>query len=241
MSGKTLSFGVGMVYADDVPFGIIQNVNVDIAASVKTLYGENVFPEAIGVGTHQVTGSCAFARWNTDLLPRFMFGTEMKSGNLLRVEEPGAVPAASPYTVTVDQASDYARNIGVVNIATGQHLKRVASAPAAGQYSVDVATGIYTFASADAGASILIRYDADVASGQHFEMVNRRMGQQFPFTLTLANDFQGKAYAFTLYQCVMTKQSMAFKNDDFSIPAMEFSCFTNDAGVLGRFDFADTV
>lgn len=240
MAGKTLSFGVGMVYADDIPFGIIQNVNLDIAASVKTLYGENIFPEAIGVGTHAVTGSGAFAKWNTDLLPKYMFGTEMQSGNLQRVEEPAGVPAVSPYTFTVAKASDFYRNIGVINLANGQHLKRVSSTPSAGQYSVDVATGVYTFNASEQGASLLIRYDADVSTGQHFEMANRRMGQQYPFTLTLANEFQGKAYSLTLYQCVITKQSMAFKNDDFAIPAIEWSCFTNDAGILGRFDFSDT-
>lgn len=241
MAGKTLSFGVGSAYADDVPFGILQTVNVDIAATVKELYGENIFPEAIGVGTHKISGSAAFARWNNELLPRYMFGTEMKSGSIQRVEEGAAVPAVTPFTVTPAKAADFNRNIGVIDASNGAHLKRVASAPAAGQYAVDPATGIYTFNSAQAGASVILRYDIDESTGQHFEMVNRRMGEQYPFTLTVANSFQGKAYAMTLYQCVITKWGMAFKNDDFAVPAVEFSCFTNDANVLGRFDFSDVV
>ena len=240
MSGKTLAFGVGMVYADETPFGIIQNVTVDITASVKQLYGENIFPEAIGVGTHAITGSAAFAKWNTDLLPKYAFGTEMASGNQARIEEAGAIPSVTPFTEVVTQAATYLRNIGVIDVASGNHMKRVDTGPATGQYSVNETTGTYTFAVADAGKAIIVRYDSQQTTGQSFQMVNRRMGQQYPFTLSLANDFQGNAYAFTLYQCVFTKLGLAFKNDDFGVPTVEFQCFTNDAGVLGRFDFQQT-
>lgn len=237
---KTLAFGVGTVYANETPFGIIQNVNLSITGSVKSLFGENIFPEAIGVGTHEVTGSASFAKFNSDLLPRYMFGTQMESGNMQRYEQPASIPAVSPYTITVAQAADFARNVAVLNVATGQHMRLVTTAPAAGQYQVNATTGVYTFNSADAEGSVIIRYDADVATGQHFEMVNRRMGQQTPFTLLLANEFQGSMYALTLYQCVLTKCDMNFTNDDFAVPAVEFSCFTNSANVLGRFDFSET-
>lgn len=240
MAGKTLSFGVGTVYADDVPFGIIQNVNLSITASIKELYGENIFPEAIGVGTHKVSGTATFAKWNTELLPKYMFGTTMESGNQQRFEEAVGVPAVTPYTVTVDEASDFSRNISVVDVETGQHLKLVASAPSSGQYTVTSA-GVYTFNAAQSGKGLIISYDADVDNGQHFVMKQRRMGQQYPFTMTLANEFQGKQYAFTLYSCVLTKSDWAFKNDDFAVPNVDFSCFVNDAGLLGRFDFSDKV
>lgn len=237
---RTLMFGVGTIYADTTPVGIVQNVSLDIAASVKTLFGENIFPEAIGVGTHQVTGSASYARVNSAFLPKYMFGTEMQAGSIQRVDEAAAIPATTPYTVTVAQAADFAQNVGVINAANGNHLVLVASAPAAGQYAVDPATGIYTFNSADASAAIIIRYNVNATGGQHFEMKNRRMGQQYPFTLSLANDFQDNFYSLTINQCVLTKYSQAMKNDDFGIPALEFSAFVNDAGVLGRFDFSNT-
>ena len=141
---KTLAFGVGSVYANETPFGIIQNVNLSITGSVKSLFGANIFPEAIGVGTHEVTGSASFAKFNNDLLPRYFFGTKMESGNLQRQTEAAAVPAVSPYTVVVTKAADYGRNIAVINAATGQHFRLVTTAPAAGQYSVNATTGTYT-------------------------------------------------------------------------------------------------
>lgn len=239
MSNSTLVFGTGVIYAEDAPVGIVQNVTLDIAASVKTLFGSNIFPEAIGVATHQVTGSIGTAVINSEFLPRFMFGTDMQSGSLQRVEEPAAVPASpGPYTVVVDQAADFERNVAVINVSNGQHLKIVASSPTAGQYAVNPTTGTYTFAAADAGLAILIRYDINATGGRHFEMRQRRMGQQYPFMLTMSNDFQGKAYMLTINQCVLTKQSLAAKNDDFGIPALEYSAFVNDAGILGRFDFS---
>jgi len=56
----------------------------------------------------------------------------------------------------------------------------VASSPATGQYSVNTATGIYTFASGDTGASVLISYTFTAATtGTQLNITNQLMGFAF--------------------------------------------------------------
>ena len=65
-----------------------------------------------------------------------------------------SVPGSGPYTVTVAHAAAFVADVSVT--IGGVALTKVASAPAAMQYSV--AAGVYTFNSAQHGASAVITY-----------------------------------------------------------------------------------
>lgn len=71
--------------------------------------------------------------------------------------EAATVPGSGPYTVTVSRTP-----VGIVNSVTldssGAALAFTAGAPAAGQYAVNTATGVFTFNAAQAGAAIHIDY-----------------------------------------------------------------------------------
>jgi len=75
------------------------------------------------------------------------------------------------YTITVANAANYNDDLGVYYTAGGANagigttsgvFQRVAAPSQAGQYSVNFATGVYTFASADATAPVLISYTYNV-------------------------------------------------------------------------------
>jgi Conserved hypothetical protein 2217 (DUF2460) len=73
----------------------------------------------------------------------------------LSVEENGTIPATpGPYTITVAQAAAFVEDLGVTK--GGVPMTPVASAPAAGQYSV--AAGVYTFNAADEDDAVVISY-----------------------------------------------------------------------------------
>lgn len=65
------------------------------------------------------------------------------------------VPAAPDYIVTTNQM--WVADLGVKYATTGTALVNVPSGPTVGQYSVD-RDGVYTFAAADANASVLVSY-----------------------------------------------------------------------------------
>lgn len=74
------------------------------------------------------------------------------------IAEAHTIPG-SPYTLTVNYTQAPFTDVSVVS-TTGTVFTKVASGPAAGQYSVS-ASGVYTFNSANAGTAITITYQAN--------------------------------------------------------------------------------
>lgn len=72
----------------------------------------------------------------------------------LSVAENDNIPGSGPYTITVTHSAAFVEDLGVTK--GGTPMVKVASAPAAGQYSV--AAGVYTFNAADHGAAVVISY-----------------------------------------------------------------------------------
>jgi len=94
-------------------------------------------------------------------------GTTVAKGTSVEVpifDEAGAVPAVTTYTITLAKSATAVVGSETVRFAdTGVYLTRVASAPATGQYSI--ASGVLTFAAADASKNVLTDYRYTVADG----------------------------------------------------------------------------
>lgn len=71
-----------------------------------------------------------------------------------KFDDPFTVPA-TPHLIAPSPA--WAGDLGV-KYANGSAFTKVTSAPAVGQYSVNEATGVYTFAAADEGEAVLLSY-----------------------------------------------------------------------------------
>lgn len=73
-------------------------------------------------------------------------------------DEAHTIPATSTYTFTANQTyGSFGQDDGVQS-AAGVVYTVVTGAPAAGQYSVNSTTGVYTFNAANAGTAMLISY-----------------------------------------------------------------------------------
>ena len=105
---------------------------------------------------------------------------EYSAGYGAIVEEARTVPATpGPYTVTVINAATFSFDGGVI-YANGTAFTAVSGAPAAaGEYSVALATGIYTFNAADQGASIVIDYGYSDIPDDLIDAVLRVVTQRF--------------------------------------------------------------
>lgn len=79
-------------------------------------------------------------------------------GGVRQITESRVIPA-TPFQITVNKATTYAWNLNVAD-NTGALFTCVASSPTASQYSYNETTGVYTFAAADAGKTMSIRYVA---------------------------------------------------------------------------------
>ena len=242
----TFGFGAGALYgtpltdfqgnaiANPTPvlFGTLQDVSVDISADVKELFGQNQFADAIGRGKAKITGKAKFARMNGLMINSLFFGQTVTSSILADVNDTtGALIPTTPFqiTPTVPNSGTWAADLGVRN-AVGNPMVRVASAPTTGQYSV--AAGVYTFAAADTGLNVFISYQYTAAStvAKTGTINNVAMGAAPTFQCDLSDGYLGSGLTLTLYKCLATKIAFATKQDDFMIPELDFSAFSNAAG-----------
>jgi hypothetical protein len=247
-----LAFGAGALWGSrtDVTgsgigpdqFGILQDVQIDWDWQTKELWGQFQFPVDIARGQGKITGKAKFARIFGSIYGDLFFGQTPATGQLTVSEnEAATVPATTPYTVTVANAASYVDDLGVfyaTGASAGNRFTRVTTPAAAGQYSVNLSTGIYTFAAADAGAALLISYLYTVSSsGKKLVLTNQFMGYtpSFKATFYTTKTTQGTpaGMALVLNACTATKLSLPTKTDDYEIQEFDFSAFADAAGNIG--------
>ena len=140
----------------------------------------------------------------------------------------------TPYTVTAANATNYNDDLGVVYAVSGKRFNRVATPSAAGQYSVNFATGIYTFSSADASAAVLISCTYNLTtSGSKIAITNQVMGTTPTFKATFYTNYAGNGTALRLNACMADKLSLPTKLDDWMIHELDFSAFADSSGTIG--------
>jgi len=245
------SFGAGNLFAtrtdiaNPTPsrFGTLQDISVDFSFTVKELMGQYQAPVAVRRGGQKITGKIKQAKINARAFNDVFIGQTLTNpGRLVTVTDEGgpggtAIPT-TPFQLTVANSSSISGSnpmvdLGVYNAATGTQFTRVASAPAAGQYSVALTTGIYTFASADnvSGIKVVISYQyVDTTGGGRITASNQLMGSGPIFKMVLGNSDATGNLSLVLYQCIATKLSFGWKNEDFMIPEMDFSAFADSTG-----------
>jgi hypothetical protein len=226
-----------------INFGLAQEVTLSVQTSTKALYGQYNFPVAIGSGTKKMSGKAKMARISGQALGSLFFGMTPSAGTTqTQFGEAHSVPAATPYAVTVlpPNAGAYEQDQGVVYASSSLPLKQVASAPSQGQYAVSA--GVYTFASADASAAVLISYTyAALASGESVAVTSSLIGPSVTFSANLfaSDPGTGKQFSVLLYNCVAEKLSFGTKLEDFVMPELDFQCFANESGQVAQFNFGD--
>lgn len=222
-----------------INIGYAQSLNLDFSANLKELFGQNQYPIDVARGTVKITGKAIAAvisglAWNT-----MFFGANFATGSLAWANGESAAIPSTPYQVTVAQAANFDKDLGVVDATTGIPLKRVASAPATGQYSVNELTGVYTFAAADTGKSMLFTYAYKVTSGQSLVISQTLLGYSPVFQLDYNTIRNGKPLIVRLNQCNANKIAMASKLEDFTMPEIDFGAFADAAGNVGKITFPE--
>lgn len=225
-------------------FGVLQEVSLDFSFTVKELYGQNQFPVDIGRGTAKITGKAKQGDLDADIMGQLFFNETVQTGQLLAaINEPAVIPA-TPYEVTVVNAATFLDDEGVYFADSGVRMKRVASAPTAGEYMVDTETGEYTFAAGDTLKAVIISYTySSNTGGKKFELTNNLLGDAPTFGLL----FNGKRVTngvtrnvnIKLNRCMSSKLSLATKLEDFTIPDFDFNAMADDAGSVGTMSFTN--
>lgn len=243
-SYPALAFNSGYAYQVDgdtnptpSKINILQSASLDMKATTKQLFGQNIFPVAVGRSQIKVDGKLKFADMQPRMIRDFVGAPNnslMTAGEtLVNVNEAHSVPATSAYTITVTNSATFVLDLGVTYQTTGIPLTNVASAPAQGQYSYSA--GVYTFASGDASAALFISYTSTLSTaGATVTISNTSAGAANSFQTIFGATYNSLQTNFVLYACIPTSFKLAdFKIGDFNMPELDFEAVVNSAGNLG--------
>jgi hypothetical protein len=223
-----------------VQFGVLQEVAADLSFDEKTLYGAYQFPVAFGRGKGKFTFKAKAADLSYQALSSLFFGNTPTAGIRNVVDNFAATVPTTPFQVTITPPSSgtFATDLGVRYSSTGIALTRVASGPTLGQYSL--AGAVYTFAAADVGAALLISYEYTATSTTNFQIgvTNVLMGYAPSFQTQLHLPYNGKNMTLKLNNCVASKLSLPFKNEDFSVQEFDFMALADASNNIGTISLA---
>lgn len=214
-----------------VEVGVLQSTSVDISYDLKELFGRGQFAVDAARGKGSIKCKATMGRINGALLNSIFFGGVVTEGGITAVAQTinGEVITSTTITPVVPNSGTFVKDLGVTD-SKAIPLKRVATAPVAGQYSVDEATGIYTFASADTNKTVFIsfKYSATVAGAKSGIVSNLDMGYTPEFSVDLMRDYKGKFLNMEFFRCVSNKLAFSSKQDDYDLPEFEFQPMADD-------------
>lgn len=230
---RTDATGVALAVPVSYRLGILQDVSTDFSFENKPLYGSNQLPVDRGRGKAKLTFSAKTADIKAAALAALHFGITPTAGyKAAAIDVAGTIPA-TPFQLTpaVPGTGTWLSDLGVRD-TSGNDLTRVASAPATGQYSVT--NGVYTFAAADTGTSVLMSFEySATGSGIVVPLTNQLMGYAPSFQVMLFNDTKGSKLALKLTNCQSDKLSIPFKNEDFAVADFGFMAMDDGTGSAG--------
>lgn len=214
----------------------IQDVSVDISGDIKELKGSSQFPDDVATGDKKGSGKFSMGRKDLSMFNQIFFADTVSTGGISVVaDEPHSVPALTTFTITIAPPNTgvFTTDLGVVNALTGRAYEKVATGPVTGEYSVNVSTGVYTFAAADAGFAVTISYSYTTTTGATYQVNNQNLGYGPQIEMYLVDTYQpvsGLYSVIHLYAAKVSKISIGNKRADYSMPEVDFSYFQNAAG-----------
>lgn len=230
-----LADGSAIANPTPVVLADLQEISIDASIETKMLYGSKRYPIAAGQGKGKIELKAKNAMVSGAVLGSLYLGKSSSAGIKAAKLDFAATVPGTPFqlTVTPPSSGTFVADLGVFNASTGAQLKRVASSPATGEYSVS-AGGQYTFATADEDDNILLSYEYSAsAGGEIWTITNDLMGYMPSFSALLQSPYDGKNLVVKLNRATSSKFSLPLKSDDYTIPDFDAEAFADAAGNLG--------
>jgi hypothetical protein len=249
-----IQFGTGVLYGlpnagnlatNPTPykFPVLQEASVEFKGDLKKLYGQSQFPVAKARGKIDVSCKCKIAAFDIGMLNQLYFGQAAAAGvTTMAVDEVDTIPG-TPFSITPTNAAHFVTDYGVIDKATGAQMVKVPllTTPTTGQYHVDPATGIYTFAAADTTKVVKINYSyTDSTTGETITLTNQLMGYAPEFRAFLFSNFRTKRLGIELYSCTLGQITVPTKQEDFWMSDLTFDAGVDATDTLGQI-YADLV
>lgn len=211
----------------------IQDITFDISGELKSLRGQYQFPDDVATADKKGTFKFSMGRKDFFLMNQlFSADTVAAGGTSVSVNESKVVASATA-TVTPPGGGVFSVDLGVTYGTFGAQLTKVASAPAAGQYSVSA--GVYTFNSSDNTKTVTISYGfTTTLSGSQTYQINQQTqgyGPQFEaYIIDMYQPVSSINSVIRLYAAKINKIAMNNKRVDYSMPELDGEFFAASSG-----------
>lgn len=198
-----------------VQVGVLSDISLDISYDLKELRGQYQLPVDVARGPAKITAKAKNAALAGAILVAALGGATSAVGSKVGITGEN-IPSIGA-TNTVANGATFYEDLGVVDYTAGVQMTRVASAPATKQYSVNTATGVYTWAGADATHNVGISYSyTGAAVGKTTTLNNSVMGQSTAFVLSVYNVYGGKGFGFRMPAVHIPKLGLALKAEAYT-------------------------
>jgi hypothetical protein len=239
-SGTVVATRTDVANAQPTFFGVLQDIELDLDETLKELKGQYKMAVDVAPADFKITFKAKFAKIQANALNNLMLGDTYTAaaGFNMAVAEPQNIPATGPYTVTTNNAAHFTADRGVFYASNYKQFTPVAASPAVAQYTVNPATGIYTFAAADEGVAVLIYYDFTVTNMNQITGTNNLMGTGPAFSLSMMEQYTnnagvtGQMYV-KLNACRASKITLPMKNNDYTVQEIDGQAFPDPSGTWG--------
>jgi hypothetical protein len=216
-------------------FQAIQDISLELGKTIKTASGQYLFPIDSAPVDGKATGKITFLQSEIALFNNLMNADVTAVGGFAFATQTSAVPATTPFTVTVTNSATFLKPLTVVYVGAGVGgspvpLTLVTGLPTVGQYAV--AAGIYTFAAADEGKQIIINYLwTNALAGSTAQINNQLIGYGPICEFYMFPSYQG-ANGWHLPAIRFGKQSRPLKRADYMVVEVDYEAFANSAGLV---------
>lgn len=233
---------LGNIIAFPTPslLGVLQDHSTEEKKDTKMLFGDQNRPVAIMGGKMTTSINVKLGTLDQILLNSMYYGQTVTSGTLVGIyldTTGGTAIPTTPFqiTVTPPNSGTFTRDLGVINTATNKRFVPVTSSPAAGQYSVNSSTGVYTFASADNVSAIKVwinyEYTATVADATSATVLQAPIGPIVTGSLDIIERSSTGSFRKISYSNVVCSDYKGpAKQDDFMIHELKFEPFLGAGG-----------
>lgn len=217
----------------------MQETSFDFKGDLKKLMGEKQFAADSVVGTVDITAKAKTGQLDPDAFNDLFFGKTVTKGATVLVENEIGTVLLAKYTAAAGVA--FSENLGIRDVDSGTVLKLVTGAPAAGEYSVNAATGEYTFNAGMTGKKVQVDYLKTDAAGSSLIVTNQLAGSTINFRGIFAKTFRdGRKLTMICRHCVCDSVQFGFKQNDYTMPDFSFSLNAGDDDVPFEWHWSNT-
>jgi hypothetical protein len=185
----------------------IQDFKLGQKAKIEALRGQSQWPDDTAAGDKDGTFEFQVGRFDFGMINQIYHADTTMSGGQSIVVAPATAIPNTPFqiTPTLPGSGTLPVDLGVYNAANNAQFLKVVGTPAAGQYAV--ASGVYTFASADhaSGISVVIASGYTTTTGATYEVNNQTQGWGPAVELWVQETYQPQSGIFSVVHVYASK------------------------------------